>query len=335
MLAAMADRLPDAQLSAALDSWSLGPIVSVARAEGGATNLVYRVEASSGVAFLRVYRRADRQTALREHALIGQVSRRGIPAPLPLASKSGETVVECAGQLCALYPPARGLQLAAADLQREQASAAGMALAKLHAAVRELADVGYVRWSLAWDGPAWAERLVRVEQALLLAGVADATDEWALRRLREQRRWLQDPACAQAYVPSFPAQVTHGDYQPANWFFDGSLFSGIIDWEQGAFMPRAYEVARAASFLVAAGSTLAPVFVAAYVAESGMQPAELWDGARAWACFSDHHVWALEEVYLHGNTAARRYLPQLPFRPFLSVWSEITDGLFEAGSHPI
>jgi len=322
----------EASLRAVLDCWSLGQLVSVARATGGATNLVYRVEASSGVCFLRVYRRADRPTALREHALIEHVCARGIPAPLPLESRSGETVLDGAGQLCALYSAARGVQLGAAELSREQVSSAGKALARLHAATRELADVGYVRWNLAWDGPAWVERLVRVEQALLTAGIADATDEWALRRLREQRRWLQEPACAQAYAPSFPAQVTHGDYQPANWFFEGPVFSGIIDWEQAAFMPRAYEVARAAGFLFAGGSTLASVFLAAYVAESGIEPAELWDGARAWACFSDHHVWALEEAYLHGNAAARRYIPQLPFRPFLAVWSEISDA--EPGTLP-
>jgi len=316
--------LSNAQLSALLGAWSLGQLVSVSKAEGGATNLVYRVEASSGVTFLRVYRRADRHTALREHALIEHVRARGIPAPAAIASSAGETVVQGAGQLCALYQPARGLQIGALDVQREQARAAGEVLARLHQSTRTLADVGYVRWSLAWDGPAWVERLVQVERALLALGVADATDEWALQRLREQRLWLAEPECAHAYVPRFPAQVTHGDYQPANWFFEGGAFSSIIDWEQGAFMPRAYEVARAAGFLFAGGSAFAPAFVAAYVAASGIGPAELGDGARAWACFSDHHVWALEEAYLHGNRAARRYIPQRPFRPFLSVWSELT-----------
>ncbi|HKO95077.1 MAG TPA: phosphotransferase [Polyangiaceae bacterium] len=317
----------ESQLRALLGAWSLGQVVSVTRAEGGATNLVYRVEAGSGVTFLRIYRRADRNTALREHALIEHAQARGIPAPLPIASTSGETVVEHGGQRCALYQPARGVQLSAVDLSAEQARSAGVALAKLHRATEQLPDVGYVRWGLAWDGAAWVERLVQVEQALLAAGVADETDEWALSRVREQQGWLRDPACAQAYAPRFPAQVTHGDYQPANWFFEGADFSAIIDWEQGAFMPRAYEVARAAGFLVAGGSAFAGAFVAAYVAHSGIEPAELEDGARAWACFSDHHVWAVEEAYLHGNAAARRYIPRRPFRPFFSVWSEVIEGL--------
>ncbi len=250
----------EGNVEALLDSWSIGRRVSVTPALGGATNLVYRVEASSGVSFLRIYRRADRRTALREHALIAQVRGRGFPAPLPLVSTAGETLVEREGQLCALYEPARGVQVAVGDLSAAQVSSAGAALARLHEGTRELADVGYVRWDLAWDGPAWVERLVRVEQALLAAGVAGETDEWALRRLREQRRWLQDPACAHAYAPSFPRQVTHGDFQPANWFFEGAAFSG---------------------------------------------------------------VWALEEAYLNGNAAARRYIPHRPFRPFSAIWSEI------------
>jgi hypothetical protein len=30
----------------------------------------------------------------------------------------------------------------------------------------------------------------------------------------------------------------------------------------------------------------------------------------------------VEEVYLHGNDAARRYIPHAPFRPFERVWAD-------------
>lgn len=42
---------------------------------------------------------------------------------------------------------------------------------------------------------------------------------------------------------------------------------------------------------------------------------ELWDGVRAWATFGDHPVWPVEEAHLHGNDAARRYIP--PTRRFV------------------
>ena len=65
-----------------------------------------------------------------------------------------------------------------------------------------------------------------------------------------------------------------------------------------------------------------------YRSENSLDPAALEDGARAWGCFADHHVWPLEEVYLNGNPAARRYIPHTPFRPFQQVWAELG-----AGSH--
>ena len=58
------------QLSSLLDAWPLGPILSVARATGGATNRVYRVDTASRAVFLRIYQKADRATALREHGVI-------------------------------------------------------------------------------------------------------------------------------------------------------------------------------------------------------------------------------------------------------------------------
>ncbi len=311
-------------MASLLQAWSLGEVHSVTEVAGGATNWVCRVEASSGVSFLRLYRKADRRTALREHGLIAYVRQRGIPAPLPVLSLAGETVVEREGQLCALYESASGLQLAAGALSQDQAIAAGDMLAFLHAITRDLPDVGYVRWNLAWDGPAWAERLSVVERAILSCGVSSETDEWALRRLCDQQRWLRDPACLHTYSPAFSRQVTHGDYQHANLFFDGPALSAVIDWEQAAFMPPAYELVRAAAFLFRFDPALTRAFVDAYVDRRRMSTAELLDGARAWACFSDHHVWALEEAYLNGNESAKRYIPHLPFRPFMAAWSEIT-----------
>ncbi len=35
----------------------------------------------------------------------------------------------------------------------------------------------------------------------------------------------------------------------------------------------------------------------------------------------------LEEVYLNGNDAARRYIPHAPFRPFRDAWAELARAL--------
>jgi Ser/Thr protein kinase RdoA (MazF antagonist) len=307
-----------------LQAWSLGELRGLERVTGGATNRVYRVESAGGSAFLRVYKRAERALAEREHALIAHVRQQGLPAVALHVSRSGSTVVEHAGCVCALYEPAPGVQLRGADLDDAQASSAGALLGRIHRALAPLQDNGYLRWTLHWDGAAWVERLNVVERAILAQpGERTEGDRWALERLRAQRAWLAHPDCLHSYRPRALAQAVHGDYQDANLFFDGDRVSAVIDWEQAAFMPPAYELARAAWFMFRLEPRRTLQLFAGYGSENPLDPVALEDGAHAWGCFADHHVWPLEEVYLNGNAAARRYIPHAPFRPFQQLWSEL------------
>lgn len=322
--------LPAAEASfvqSLLEAWSLPAPSELQRTEGGATNRVYRVTSGGRVAFLRVYRRAERALAAREHALIAHARAHGVPAVGLLPARSGDTVVERDGAVCALYEPARGVQLPGSALGVEHAHGAGACLGHLHRALLPLQDAGYLRWTLSWDGAAWVERLNVVERALLARGELDETDRWALERLRAQRSWLAQPECEHVYQPRCLGQVVHGDYQDANLFFEGTAVSAVIDWEQAAFMPRGYEIARACWFMFRLEPARTGHFLAGYreqdAAHAPLPVAELADGARAWGCFADHHVWPLEESYLNGNPAARRYIPHAPFRPFRAAWAEL------------
>lgn len=306
-----------------LEAWPLGQVTSIERQLVGATNRVYRVHASAGVSFLRIYRRADPALAEREHALIAYARRRGVPTVALLPARSGSSLVQVEGVVCALYEAATGTQLPNGGLGSSDAIAAAACLGHLHRALQRLPDTGYLRWQLAWDGPAWIERLNVVERALARHGLRDDTDRWALERLRAQRQWLGHPDCAHVYEPCSSRQVVHGDYQAANLFFQEGHVSAVIDWEQAAFMPRGFEVARACSFLFRLEPELTREFLSAYHTANPLEGAEREDGARAWGCFADHHVWPIEEAYLHANDAARRFIPHVPFRPFLESWREL------------
>lgn len=303
-----------------LEAWGLEGVVDVSEVPEGATNRVYRVACADRVVFLRVYKRFDRSLAQREHALIRHVRGRGLPAPLPIVARSGESVVERDGQLAALYEAASGAQIEPGSARFEHARAAGEALARLHRATAGLPDVGYTPRTFGWDGAAWVERLNVVESAIRARGVGNAADAWALRRSAAQREWLRDAACPHSAVPRFPRQVVHGDYHDANLFFEGERVSGIIDWEQAAFLPRAYELVRACFFMFRLAPPLSQAFLLAYRSVSELSDAELADGAASWGCNADHHVWPLEEVYLHGNERARRFIPHAPFVPFAQAW---------------
>lgn len=316
---------PDSHLRRVLAAWNIGAAAAVAEVPGGATNRVFRVETCSGTWFVRRYAKRDPALAAREHALIDAVRSAGLPAPAPIALAGGGTVLVSEGEVYALYEPAVGRQLDKVELGREHAWACGEMLGRLHVALAARPDAGYVRWSLSWDGAEWLERLSRVEAAIHSAGVRDVTDRHALERVRAQRAWLSDVRCHHAYSAEHASQVTHGDYQNANLFFDDAGVSGIIDWEQAAWMPRAYEAARAVSFIFLPDRERTRTFLEAYSKASGAGAAELADGARAWGAFADHHVWPVEQVYLHENAAARRYIPHAPFRPFAELWAEATD----------
>ncbi|HVZ34914.1 MAG TPA: phosphotransferase, partial [Polyangiaceae bacterium] len=216
-----------------------------------------------------------------------------------------------------------GRQLRGTELGEAEAKAAGLLLGELHRALAPLRDTGYLHWTLSWDGAAWCERLNGVERVLLARAESDETDRWALERLRAQRRWLADARCPHRHVHGAPAQVVHGDYQDANLFFEAGRVSAVIDWDQAAYLPRGYEIARTCSFMFRLDPALSRSFIAAYRGANPIDDGELGDGAAGWGCFSDHHVWPLEEAYLHGNGAARRYIPHTPFRPFREAWASI------------
>jgi homoserine kinase type II len=309
-------------LSGVLARWPLVDALVISEIFGGATNRMFKVEGSHGVAFLRCYRRPDPALVAREHAVIQQARLGGIPAARPLETRDGCTLVERDGAVYALYEAAQGEQVEHGALTREHARAAGEMLARLHRALGSLPDVGYLRWSLDWNGAAWCARLDKVEHAILARSAQNETDRWALERVRAQRAWLGQPGCRHHYQPTAPSQLTHGDYQDANLFFDSGRVSAVIDWEQAAFMPRAYEVVRACSIMFQLEPERTRAFIQAYSAEHPLGDAELEDGALAWGTFSDHHVWSVEEVYLHGNDAARRYIRNVPFRPFEQAWAE-------------
>jgi homoserine kinase type II len=302
----------------ALRSWGLDA-AAIEEVTSGSVNRVFRAVTTRGRVYLRVYRTKERDTVVREHALIRHVAGAGLPAVLPIPADGGDTVVMLDGTPCALYPEARGTQVRKRDLDLAHAVQGGDMLGRLHQCLAGVPDTGFRNFKLRWPGSAWVERLAGIARVIRERRSATEADERVLQRIHDQCAWLSDPDCPHEYQPTFDPQVIHGDYQHANLFFDSTGVSGVIDWEQGAFMPRGFEVARAAAYMFDVAREPTRAFLDAYRAVTGIGDEELDDGARAWGCMSDHYVWALEEVYLHGNERARPFIPER-FRPFHIAW---------------
>ena len=288
---------------------------------GGATNTTFQLDVSGTRYYLRRSRKVDREAVLREHALIEHVRAHGIPAPKALELEGSSVLVAADGAVWSAFEAVVGAQVAYAELTEAHVQSAGRLLALLHAATATLPTQSYPRRMLAWDGPAWVARLERIHAAIGALPALDPTDRWALERVQQQRAWLADSACAHAYRPAYPNQVLHGDYQSSNLFFTGSEVTGVIDWDVPMCLPRAFELVRACFFLCQMQPELCAALVFGYRALTPLSAAELADGAHAWGVFADHHVWPLEETYLHDNRAAARFIWHRPFRPFAEEWA--------------
>jgi Ser/Thr protein kinase RdoA (MazF antagonist) len=286
----------------------------------GATNAVTRVDVDGETYFLRAYSRLSPPEVAAEHELIRHVASRGVPAPLPVARADGSTVVAVDGVAHALFESARGDQRARESLTDADARASGAMLARVHAATDGYQGAPVRPLWLDWDGEAWVRRLDRIAAAIEQLGHRSDLNAWAATRVASQRDWLADSACPHSYTPTFRSQLLHGDYQEANLFFDDAGVSGVIDWDNAVVFPRAYELVRACAFMFGVEPAHTAAFVDGYRSVAPLSEAELADGAAAWGCYSDHHVWALEETFLNGNAAAARFIPARPFVPFADAW---------------
>lgn len=306
-----------------LQEWNLKSPPRIHEIPEGAVNRVYRIETPEQNYFLRVYKSSDPATLLREHALIDCVLKHKIPAARPLESKSGDRFIIKNNKIAALYTEAQGEQISRRDLRLPHAVAAGAMLAQIHLATREFPNQGYRVYNLSWDPEAWVEKLNNIERLILARTQMTESDQWALDRLKDQRRWLQNSLCSHYYVPQNPSQVLHGDFHDGNLFFGDNKVSGVIDWDQSTFMPRAFEVVRAASYMFGLDREPTLAFIKAYRDVFPLTEAELEDGAQGWGRRSDHYVWAVEEIYIHGNERARVFIPHRKFLPFQELWAKI------------
>lgn len=114
-----------------LEAWSLGPVTGIERQLNGAVNRVYRVQSDAGVSFL--------------------------PTVALLSARSGSSVVQVEGVVCALYEAATGTQLQNGALSSRDAAAAAACLGHLHRALQPLPDAEYRRWQIAWGCSARAK----------------------------------------------------------------------------------------------------------------------------------------------------------------------------------
>ena len=158
--------------------------------------------------------------------LMQHLAAKGFPCPQPIATRSGETVVELAGRPAALvsFLPGRSYSV----IRPAYTSALGRAAAQLHKAAADF--MPYRRNNLSLTG--WHALYEKTGKALdtLHSGLFALAGEvlWTL-----EEEWPDD----------LPTGIIHADLFPDNVFFDGETLTGIIDFYFACHDILAYELA--------------------------------------------------------------------------------------------
>ncbi|HHG3271595.1 phosphotransferase [Vibrio parahaemolyticus] len=304
---------------------------SLNRQSAGATNHVFRIQ-SSETFYLRKYRVRNVAQIKLEHELLQKLSQNLNTIIAPVLTRDGCSFGKIGEGFYALFPEAKGGLIEKSELSELHAFQLGKALAELHVQLASMAGNGFPTIELSWDKTSWVDRLQKIVAGIEINSALDAKGS-VLRRVKQQRDYLASSQAVHSYTPLTSRQLIHGDFHHFNVFFDlNGAVSDVIDWDLVQNMPPGYEVARACMYMFDMDVNKSLALLKGYLSIKPITQPELNDGAKAWAVYADHHVWALEEVFLKNNTAAHKFIPKSDFIPFMVQWSKIESALFCGGT---
>lgn len=294
----------------------------------GATHKTYRVTIQDSTYILREYKYSDELRIKREHELLQNLEKTNVPCVKLVPTSQRTTLINHKNKYIALFEEVKGEQFDKSNLELHHIKESAKTLADLHKALKGIPSKNHQPIRLEWSGDVWVKRFDTIINAIERSDLLIDLDELILKRVKLQQEWLKNKNCVHKYSFIYSNQIIHGDYHHHNLFFNkmGEV-SGILDWDTTMLMPRAYEVIRACSFMFGMDVLLSKEFICTYRDSFPIEIEELDDGANGWGCFSDHHVWPLEETFINKNLAASTFIPSRDFKPFREEWIEVKNGL--------
>ncbi|EHR5466319.1 phosphotransferase [Vibrio parahaemolyticus] len=310
------------------ENWSqIGVDASIKRQSAGATNHVFRIQ-SSETYYLRKYSVRNVAQIKLEHELLRKLSQNLNTIIAPVLTRDHHSFCKIGDEFYALFPEAKGTLIEKSALSEFHAFQLGKALADLHVQLASVVGNDFPTIELSWDKSTWVDRLQKIVAAIETNSEFDMNNS-VLRRVKQQRDYLASSEATHSYTPLTSRQLIHGDFHHFNVFFDSNCtVSNVIDWDLVQNMPPGYELARACMYMFDLELHRSLALLKGYLSVKPLSRLEFNDGAKAWAVYADHHVWALEEVFLKNNTAAQKFIPQRDFIPFMEQWFQIESALF-------
>lgn len=217
------------------------------------------VRAGGRTVFVKRHHRSVRTAADLgvEHDFIRHLAAGGLPTPVPVTARSGESAVEADWEgrewTYEVFPPAdgtdryRGRPTWSPFLHADDAAASGAALARFHLASagfdRKRRDVGVLRSHLGIFGVA-PDPIARIDE--ILPGLPGVAQYLRGRPWQEELRpHLVRHAAAQPLSSVLPPLWTHNDWHASNQFFDRNGVSSIIDFGLAERTTRIYDIGTA------------------------------------------------------------------------------------------
>ncbi|MDP2575991.1 phosphotransferase [Vibrio penaeicida] len=310
------------------ENWSqIGVDASIKQQSAGATNHVFRIQ-SSETFYLKKYNVRNVAKIKLEHELLRKLSQNLNTIIAPVLTHDHHSFCKIGDEFYALFPEAKGALIEKSELSESHAFQLGKALANLHVQLASVIGNDFPTIELSWDKSVWVDRLQKIVATIEANGEFD-TNGSVLRRVKQQRGYLASSQATHSYQPLTSRQLIHGDFHHFNVFFaPNCAVSDVIDWDLVQNMPPGYELARSCMYMFDLELNRSLALLKGYLSVKPLSRLELNDGANAWAVYADHHVWALEEVFLKNNTAAQKFIPQRDFIPFMEQWFHIESALF-------
>jgi homoserine kinase type II len=217
----------DEELSAFLETYDIGTVLSYKGIAEGVENTNYFLHTTQGSYILTLYEKRVREGDLPFFLdLMQHLALKGLNCPVPVNNRHGEPLGRVAGRPAVIITFLDGIAVRRPTAQH--CGALGAALAKLHLAGRDFA----MQRPNALSLEAWAPLFAQAEAQ------ADTVSSGLAERTRRELAGLQD-----AWPRDLPSGIIHADLFTDNVFFIGAEVSGLIDFYFACTDSFAYDVA--------------------------------------------------------------------------------------------
>ena len=210
-----------------LKNFDIGTLVSLTGISEGIENTNYHLKTSKDRFILTLYEKRVNPRELPYFLnLMTHLNKKGIVCPLPVAAKTGETLLPLCGKKACLTTFLNGSSVR--EITSGHCAQLGKAMAEMHLAGQDFNQ--YRKNDLSVDG--WKMLLEKIGKD------ADTVSDGLSEEMSDAFETVRT-----RFPSALPQGVIHADLFPDNVFFTNGIFSGVIDFYFACNDFLAYELA--------------------------------------------------------------------------------------------